>query len=56
MFEIDILFNWDGYFGIIIFICSLVNFVVCYYFVGDYCVYECEVGYLGDEFWLIFLF
>lgn len=55
-FEVDTLFNWDGYFGTTISTRSLANLAARYYSAGDYRAHEHEAGYLGDELWSTPLF
>lgn len=55
-FEIDTLFNWDGYFGTTISTRSLANLAARYYSAGDYRAHEREAGHLGDELWSTPLF
>lgn len=55
-FEVDTLFNWDGYFGATISTRSLANLAARYYSAGDYRAHEHEAGYLGDELWSTPLF
>ncbi|RBM68552.1 proconvertase P-domain protein [Vibrio tarriae] len=55
-FEIDTLFNWDGYFGTTISTRSLANLAARYYSAGGYRAHEREAGHLGDELWSTPLF